>query len=158
MPLEIDIDFQEDLGGNLAPFWHRKSIKILQKVDSKRHQNSGRFSNRFLGRLWVRFGRQDGAKTGPRGRQDGQDGPKRPPRRPQEGPKKPIVFLSFRHWPPRAPKGPPGSLQERFLEIFLNFLVDFWTVFGRFFGQFPNQNSSENRSLVLSFLVFSRLV
>ena len=147
MTFEIDIDFQEDLGGNLAPFWHRKSTKILPKSDPKRHQNSARFSGRFF----LDFGSDLAAKTGPRQAQEAattgktgprgrQDGPKRPPRRPQEGPKKRVLGLNIRYWPPRASQGPPGPLQERFLvhfwSIFDGFLVDFWSLFHRLFGLF----------------------
>ena len=113
--IPFGIVFWEDLGGFYLP----KSTEILQKVDPQRHQSSDRFLGRYLVDLGSDFGRQDEPKTGPRGRQDRQDEPKRPPRRPkraprrpQEGPEKRVAPFTFRYWPPRASKDPPGPLQD----------------------------------------------
>ena len=94
MTFEIDIDFQEDLGGNLAPFWLRKFTKILPKSDRKRHQNSVRISGRFF----VDFGSDLAAKTGPRQAQEAA--------RTAQG------FVETGFWLPRAAQELPKKAQE----------------------------------------------
>ena len=59
-------------GANLAPFGDPKSIKIYEKIDSKRHPKNDRLLDRFLIKLapfwdqsWDPRAAQDGPKTPP---------------------------------------------------------------------------------------------
>ena len=136
-PFEVGIDFRCHLDANLPLFWFPKSIKILQKSDSKRHAKT----DWFLLRVLIHFGSVLGTKLEPCC----------PPRRPQDAPKtrpgrlqdtkrpprRPRLPQGASKMTPRSPKKLPRSLQGWFWMvfslIFISFLVDVSWIVGYIF-------------------------
>ena len=56
-----EIEIGSHFGANLAPFWDPKSIKIHEKIVSKRHPKNDRFLDRFFS-SWLHFGTQVGTQ------------------------------------------------------------------------------------------------
>ena len=118
-----EIDVWSHFGANLAPFWDSKSIKIHEKIDSKRHPKNDRFLDRFFAQVGSILGPKLGPKSRSRQSQNApQDIPKTPPRQPKSH--KSTQDRNLVHFWSQSPMGYPPLAS--IFEVFSTFKFKFW--------------------------------
>ena len=113
-----EIEIWSHFGANLAPFWDPKSIKIHEKIDSKRHPKNDRYLDRFFGQVGSILGPKLGPKSRSRRSQNASQNffklSKTPPK--QLKSHKSIQDRNLVHFWSQNPMGyPPGPRFSRFL-------------------------------------------